>query len=176
MWMDAAELFWQEWVVGYDLDRQLTLALSVNEGRRRLNFDWAARAWEWMSRIPRSLDPADGYAPLAALLALAAAGAAMPFVVRFTRQAARRRRAARGEASSHDASVFYGQMLDSLARRGLVKLTWQTPEEFARSIPDQGIGAAVGEFTKAYYDARYGSLASGATRLGPLLDRIRSLS
>lgn len=175
MWMDAAELFWQEWVVGYDLDRQLTLALTVNEGRRRLNFDWATELWERMVRIPGALSPRTGSAVLGWLLGLAAAVAALPFALRLFRQWARRRRADRGELSSHDASLFYAQMLESLARRGLVKRAGQTPGEFARSIPDSGVAAAVDEFTRAYYGARYGSLTSGATQLGPLLDRIRSL-
>jgi hypothetical protein len=175
MWMDAAELFWQEWVIGYDLDRQLTLALSVNEGRRRLSLDWAARLWERMTRIPKGVNVSQRHDLLAWLLGLAGTAAALPFAVRQARHLARRRRADRGELSGHDATIFYGQMLDSLARRGLVKLAGQTPEEFARSIPETSVGPAVSEFTRAYYDARYGALASGATRLGPLLDKIRSL-
>jgi hypothetical protein len=77
--------------------------------------------------------------------------------------------------SGGDASLFYGQMLDILSRRGLMKMSWQTPAEFAASIPDRQVGEAVFEFTRAYYDARYGALPAGATRLGPLLDRIKTL-
>jgi len=177
MWADAMELFWQEWVVGYDLDRQLTLALSVNEGRRRVGFDWAVRGWERLKEVAGGVSPDDKSSlPWAAGLALlVAACAAAPLLLRQAMQLARRRRASRGEISSHDASVFYGQMLQAVEKRGLVKLGWQTPAEFARSIPDAGVGTAVGEFTQAYYDARYGARAAGATRLGPLLDRIRGL-
>lgn len=176
MWLDAAELFWQEWVVGYDLDRQLTLALRVSESRKGLNFDWAARWWSAVAGAAGKTPPGGGWLPWAAGLALLlAAAAGAPLALRQAGRLALRRRAARGEASRHDASVFYSEMLNAVARRGFVKLTGQTPEEFARSIPDSKVGEAVGEFTRAYYGARFGGSPAGAAQLGPLLDRIKSL-
>lgn len=176
MWMDAAQLLWQDWVVGYDLDRQLSLALSVSESRKRLSFEWPVKAWTDLKSRLASLRVEGRAAPATGIVVLLIATLALlPRLTRWASHIARRRRAARGELSGNDASLFYSQMLEILSRRGLVKMNWQTPAEFARSIPDRRIGDVVDEFTNAYYDARYGALPAGATRLGPLLDRIRSL-
>lgn len=176
MWIDAVELLWQDWVIGYDLDRQLSLALSLSEGRKRLDFAWLGKSWDAAASAVSKLKSTGRAGPwaggLAAILALLLL---LPQMFRWFALWARRRRAARGELSGHDASLFYSQMLEVLSRKGVIKLAWQTPAEFARSIPSENLGSLVSEFTAAYYDARYGARPSGATRLGPLLDRIKSL-
>ena len=35
LFFDAAEQFWQDWVVSYDLDRQIVLASRMDESARR---------------------------------------------------------------------------------------------------------------------------------------------
>ncbi len=176
MWMDAAQLLWQDWVVGYDLDRQLSLALTVSEGRKRFNFQWPTSLWAAAKAELAALRARGRALPaVGGVVFVIALAAAAPRLIRWLSHSARRRRAARGELSGGDASLFYGQMLDILSRRGLMKMSWQTPAEFAASIPDRQVGEAVFEFTRAYYDARYGALPAGATRLGPLLDRIKTL-
>ncbi len=176
IWMDAAQLLWQDWIVGYDLDRQLSLALSVGESRKRFSLRWPTALWDAAKAELATLRTQGRTLPAigASLLALAVL-AASPRLARWASRAARRRRAARGRLSGGDASLFYQQMLEILSRKGLLKMSWQTPAEFAASIPDRQLGDAVFEFTRAYYDARFGALPTGATRLGPLLDRIRSL-
>src|SRR6185369_17080850 len=40
LYMDAAETFWQEWVVTYDIARQGTLAGRMEQGAHRLGIRW----------------------------------------------------------------------------------------------------------------------------------------
>ena len=44
--MDAADVFWQEWILDYDLNHQLTLAAKVDESRRSFFLDRFGRWWK----------------------------------------------------------------------------------------------------------------------------------
>ena len=37
---DAADQFWQDWVLRYDLERQVVLASRMQQSGRQLRFDW----------------------------------------------------------------------------------------------------------------------------------------
>ncbi len=63
MFFDTADQFWQDWVVSYDLERQVVLASRMEESGRKLNFGWLPDLSQWWAR--------------AAALGLRAAGAAM---------------------------------------------------------------------------------------------------
>src|SRR5581483_7612920 len=52
LFFDAAEQFWQDWVVSYDFDRQTALASRMDESARRLNFRMSGG---WMNRAIESL-------------------------------------------------------------------------------------------------------------------------
>src|SRR5207253_2773184 len=53
---DAADTFWQDWVVSYDLGRQLVLADRMEQSSRRFRLDWLdwatvpAMRWESQTR------------------------------------------------------------------------------------------------------------------------------
>ena len=47
---DAADTFWQDWVVSYDLGRQLALADKMEQSSSRFRIDWLNWSGESMSR------------------------------------------------------------------------------------------------------------------------------
>lgn len=175
LWVDAFDTFWQEWVLGYDLDRQLTLAFEVDRGRRRINLRAAEQWWKELAQGARNgQKAASEAAPWAAgvvalgLLVMVAG----PRVVAWRRERERRRRWLRGEGSASDAALLYRKMLAALERRGYQKGAAQTPLEFARSLPEPGLASSVEAFTAAYHALRYGSEAGAAARLAEMLERM----
>jgi hypothetical protein len=54
LYLDAAETFWQQWVVGYDPNHQGTLADRIQQAVRRLGIGWfdslSGTGWQWASR------------------------------------------------------------------------------------------------------------------------------
>lgn len=178
LWADAAAVFWQEWIVGYDLDRQLTLAFEVDQRRRGVSVEWAERlysrlrgawrgdgraaAWQWSPWLLA--------APLALLLILIG-----PWMRARVLGWFRLRRLRQGQPAPDDASLIYRQMLTGLRRRGLVKPDSITPAEFARGLQPEATATAVGEFTELYYALRFGGRRENAARLAALLGRIEQL-
>ncbi len=54
LYLDAAETFWQEWVVSYDISRQGTLADRLEQGARSMGIRWfdslSGLDWNWHLR------------------------------------------------------------------------------------------------------------------------------
>ena len=56
LYADAADTFWQEWVLSYDLGRQLVLADKMEQSSRKFQIDWlrwsgvSAMRWETWTR------------------------------------------------------------------------------------------------------------------------------
>jgi transglutaminase-like putative cysteine protease len=175
LYLDAAETFWQEWVVTYDLARQGTLAYHMELGAQRAGIRWVDTAaavrsgWEryvagWARRY--------GWQALGWAAGLATLGFAAGPLVRLMGMRRRVERVRRGQASTADATLLYQRMLHILQRRGYQKPPWFTPAEFARSLPRTPLGDSVGEFTATYNALRFGGHAETAPRLSILLDRM----
>src|SRR5579884_989081 len=175
-YFDAADTFWQDWVLNYNLDRQILLASRVGESGERLRVSWldpvGASVSRWQLPVSKFAE-ACGVA-LVCLIVLAIAGRRFGNDIRSWLEARRRvRKLSRGQASASDATVLYVRMLKLLKRRGLEKPAWLTPAEFARVIPDPQLSLLVQDFTGAYNDLRFGSDAAGAARM---LNAIEKLS
>ena len=175
LYLDAAQTFWQSWVLGYDVGRQGTLADRMEQGARGLGIRWydaaaaVQRAWRSSTaamtrRVIVSLGAAAG---VALWLWLAA-----PLLIRRWRMRRRVERVRRGQADVGDATILYRKMLHVLKRRGFQKPAWFTPVEFAASLPDGAMATAVAEFTTAYNDLRFGGRTAEAPRLSVLLDEL----
>jgi transglutaminase-like putative cysteine protease len=175
LYLDAAQTFWQEWVMTYDVARQGTLAYRMELGARRMGAGWSARveslrsAWEghaagWARHF--------GWGALAWAVGLAAVGFALGPLVRLMRMRQRVERVRRGQASVADATLLYQRMLHILKRRGYQKPAWFTPAEFAASLPRTPLGDSVGEFTGTYNALRFGGHAEAASQLSILLERM----
>lgn len=175
LYLDAAETFWREWVMTYDVARQGTLAYRMEQGVQRAGIRWFDTAvsvrsgWEryvagWARRF--------GWQALAWAAGLVALGFAAGPLVRLMRMRQRVERVRRGQASVADATLLYQRMLHILKRRGYQKPPWFTPAEFAASLPRTSLGDSVGEFTGTYNALRFGGHAEAAPRLSILLDRM----
>jgi transglutaminase-like putative cysteine protease len=177
LYWDAAEVFWQEWVMSYDLDRQFALAERAGQGSRALSESWA-RTWQGLRR--GLVDVVQRWWRWVA--GILAAGLLL-FRLRhwFRRECAgawtafqHRRRILRGTAMGSDATLLYQKMLATLARRGVEKPGWMTASEFARTIDNAPARTLVSEFTRTYEEARFGGRVGSAPRLVALLEQLRS--
>ena len=175
LYLDAAQTFWGEWVVGYDEGRQGTLSDRMEQGARRMGIRW----YDALAAVQTGWKTYSRTVTRRALVRVAVvAGAVLwvwflgPPLVRLLRARRRVDRVRRGQASVGDATLLYERMLRILKRRGFQKPAWFTPAEFAGSLPPGPVGAAVGEFTAAYNAMRFGGRTSVAPRLSLLLDTL----
>jgi hypothetical protein len=173
LYLDAAETFWQEWVVSYDISRQGTLADRLEQGARSLGIRW----FDSLSGLDRNwhLRVATWFRRYGAGIPIVLAMGALiwvlgPRLVRLLRIRSRVERVRRGQATVGDATLLYERMLDLLKRRGYQKPVWFTPTEFAESLPPGQMGTAVTEFTVQYNALRFGRRTEVAPRLSMLLD------
>src|SRR5262249_33296204 len=123
LYVDAAETFWRQWVVGYDASQQGSLADQMEQGARRVGIRWfdslALLQAGWTSRLNGLWKLAlrwAAFAVLAGVLALFA-----PRWVRHLRMHRRVSAARRGQASVGDATLLYEKMLGVLKRHGYQK-------------------------------------------------------
>ncbi len=174
MYLDAADTFWQDWVVGYSLDQQLSLATQMELSSRRFSLRWVAQLSE---SAAWSVDEAEAllvrYGPAVVVLAVAAMVGLLagPRIGRRLRDAIRVSRVRSGEARISDATLMYSRMLAILRRRGYEKPAWYTAAEFLRTLPDTEQALAT-PFVEAYNELRFGGRLESAARLPVLLDRI----
>ena len=174
LFFDAAEQFWQDWILSYDLERQIGLASRVQQSSRGAKVRWMESAIRWFSIAARS---SAGYAPAAAALMFAAIIAVLvgPGASRWLRGAIRVRRLKRGEGEASDATLLYQRMLALLERRGIQKPPWLTPSEFARVLPATELSPLVDDLTSAYVEFRFGGKREAAPRMVQLLDRLEKM-
>ena len=176
LWADAAETFWQDWVLRYDLGRQLVLAERLEKSSRRFGMewldDWTRIAGQWKTGIS-GWASANAVAIAAFLLVGIAAVLAGPSAWRSLHMLHRVRRVRYGKASVGDATVLYARMLDILRRRGFQKPAWFTPSEFAASLPAE-TAILVKQFTAVYNEFRFGGKLESAPRLTLLLEELET--
>jgi hypothetical protein len=178
LYLDAADTFWQEWVVGYDQDRQLTLAFRVDQSRRR-GVPWLIRTYKRILAI-RLPGVAGAGRPAGLVLALCCVlAAALLFRRRIAGLIARKRGLARRGAGSppavHEATRLYRGVLSALHKRGIEKLPFQTAAEFAACLADGPARPLVAEFTLGYESVRFGCNTEEVALLANLLRRIEAL-
>ncbi len=172
---DAADTFWQEWVLSYDLARQLTLATRMEKSRQRMSFGWlggASGAWrELRANVLASLKT---YAPglVAGILSVILLGFAFPRFWFWWNGREQSRRLQRGEVRSSDATVMYGRALEILKRRGFDKPAWITPMEFAGQMSGANLAGVIARLTTAYNDLRFGGRTEAAPRMMALLGEL----
>ena len=175
-YMDAAETFWQEWVLSYNLDRQLILAAQMEDSSRTLGSRWWDRARSSALDWKEAVGDWGRRFGLLALLVLALAGAAwrgLPRLWTWWKTLERVRQAQRGAARASDATLLYARMLAVLRRQGFEKPAWITPSEFARLLPASETARQVESFTAAYNSLRFGGDRGAAFRMMQALEALQ---
>jgi len=181
LYMDAMASFWREWIVNYDLARQLRLSQDASRGSREL----AARAQSWgrseydkivswarraQDRIGQSTIKWALRAVAVLLLTLLAFSlprlTALVRRLRFARQPRR--------APQMAASIWYERMLRLVRGLGWEKSAAQTPAEFVSTVNDPELQARISDFTEHYEKARFGGVAEEASRLPELYRGIKA--
>ena len=146
--MDALDYFWNRWVVGYDLGRQLELA----------------------RRAGRHLAAPAAHASRARIVSIVVAACLLPLLVLVARRLRRRR--AQAVRDAHDVTRnpvwtaprlgaierLYRRTLGRLARAGWPRHRNETPHEYALRVGGSGLIAADGfsQLTERYTAARFG--------------------
>lgn len=174
LYADAAEVFWQDWVLNYDLDRQLTLANRMEQSSRTLSlkgFDQFGSSlmagWTAAERRVRAY----GTLVAGAIAILALALFFRRPLLEWWRTRQRVQKLRRGDAAASDATLLYLRMLAILRKRGVEKPAWLTPSEFVRVLPGE-TALLVEDLTDAYNDLRFGGDRSAAQRMMQLLERL----
>jgi transglutaminase-like putative cysteine protease len=171
LYLDAIDVFWQEWVVNYDLEHQLALVERMGRGRRGSPFEW----FEGWSRVRDSvsIDWRRG-SPLIALLAFSIlAHRFSPRIASWRRRRRSDRLLRSGQASPSDATLLYLRLLKALHHRGIDKPPWMTPAEFARHVPSD-FSRIVTEATASYLAFRFGKRSESAPGLLALVEDLEA--
>ena len=175
---DAAEMFWQDWVLNYNLDRQLQLATRMGESSRHVGLNWFDGIGP---AFTRSRDAVLDFGKRYGLLLLGVAGFAL-LLQQFGHSGwrwwnARQRvlKVQRGEAEASDATLLYQRMLKVLRRRGIEKPVWLTPFEFAHVLQEPELSLLVEDLTAAYNELRFGGNAEAAGRIVGLLEELEAV-
>lgn len=172
---DAMEVFWSDWIISYDLERQIVLAARMQRTSRGAGSHWldklaSGASWfqeDFLRRLKKQA------IPLAVIVITSIlAGYFGPRLWREARGRWRMQRIRSSTASAHDATVLYERMLALLRKRGIEKPVWLTPGEFAGIISDPGVASLVVEFTEAYLELRYGGNREAAPRMFSLIARL----
>jgi transglutaminase-like putative cysteine protease len=175
MYFDAADQFWQEWVLSYDMQRQYSLAARMQESGRSIHAPWIPSFTAWGKLVSRL--SGTGARTVIAILGVAILTIFLwPNLKGRWRHRAGVLRAQRGEGDASDATMLYQRMLALLERRGLHKESWQTPAEFAQALPASSeLSLLVEDLTTAYNEFRFGRHPSVAPRMIRLLGRLEGL-
>ena len=181
LYVDAMASFWRDWIVSYDSSHQYVLGQAAISGTRGLwegirtrardryesMLKWAGHSQDRLERAPGRWT-AVGLAITMFLLLLANLG----WVIRWLRE--KRLRAYPERSPAQAAAMWYERMARSLARKGMLKSSSQTPQEFVRKIDDARLREPVAHFTEVYESARFGNSADDARRLPKLYEEVDS--
>jgi protein-glutamine gamma-glutamyltransferase len=174
-YLDAADTFWQDWVLNYNLDRQVQLASRVGETGERIRSSWFENIGRTLAKWKTGL--VRFFETYGVILVCCVVGVVL--IWRFGKDfrawfvaRGRVRKVSRGEARASDATLLYSRMLKLLKNRGIEKPAWLTPLEFARVIPEQELSLLVQDFTDAYNQLRFGGGIEAAPRMMRIIDRL----
>jgi transglutaminase-like putative cysteine protease len=171
MYLDAAEVFWQDWVMSYDLERQVLLADRMGRTGRWFDPEPARWASAWRE-LRAGIDPWLLMALAAAVCGVAVAWKTSPKWLAWWRWRRRVKRVEMGEAEVSDATLLYLRMLELLRARGLERPAWMTPREFAMSPAVWERAPIAREITDAYQQLRFGGRLDAAARLADLVGQL----
>lgn len=179
LYLDAAQEFWREWIINYDFGHQRSLTISTVTKAQRSVYDvrrWVRIRYYALLRRARKINDSVSHSPQRWIAFFVMAGVTVfllwnfKAMVRALRDRAVLRRPSKSPQTA--ASIWYGKMLKSVARKGYVKSPQQTPTEFVSVIPEPALRDAVSKFTDRYERARFGDSGPDAEQLPELFEEI----
>jgi hypothetical protein len=153
-YVEALELVWFQYVVGYDKQEQRSLATSLHN---RV-FDYGRFASSFLTTV-RSYLTTTTLSVAVAVLGVALLMLTLIFGQRFWRFGWRRSAVASGEDGTYSSVEFYERLVSAMQQRGLAREKHLTPLEFANTL---GPGPAT-MITRAYNRVRFGGQRLTAT-------------
>ncbi len=178
-YIDAANLFWGEWVIDYDFGHQVGLARTIEQESHQFQQDFQHRIQRLQRQTIRVAFAMEGWLMSHKLLvfifmviilaALITEGKTVSVAeLRFLWAW----RFHQGELAlgPREAALTYQRFLTILKKRGYKKSPSQTPREFALSFVGSQLNAGVQEFTRLYNAFRFGRHTVSLVRLRELLD------
>ncbi|HET7114601.1 MAG TPA: DUF3488 and transglutaminase-like domain-containing protein, partial [Pyrinomonadaceae bacterium] len=146
-YVEALELVWFQYVVGYDKQEQRSLATSLHN---RV-FDYGRFASSLLTTV-RSYLTTTTLSVAVAVLGVVLLILTLIFGQRFWRFGWRRSAVASGEDGTYSSVEFYERLVSAMQQRGLAREKHLTPLEFANTL---GPGPAT-MITRAYNRVRFG--------------------
>ena len=153
-YVEALELLWFQYVVGYDKQEQRTLASSIHN---RV-FDYGKTASNLLTTV-RSYLTSGTLSIVVAALGVVLLVLTIIFGRRFWRFGWRRQAVVVGPDETYSSIEFYKRLLNAMEQRGLSREKHLTPLEFANTL-DQGPAMMI---TRAYNRVRFGGQRLTAT-------------
>lgn len=176
-YFDALEIFWQDWVLSYNLEQQAQLANRVDQSRRSINLAWLTSAFDRVTGSVQKVKIEDSRLPviLVVWIALTIAGwRLLPVLTRWWALRQQQLRVSAGRVRARDATILYQRMLAALQRRGYAKPPWVTPREFVGHLSQTPFRPTAAEITDAYYLVRFGQDHGAAARMLELIQELES--
>jgi len=180
-YVDAAALFWNEWIINYDFGHQVQLAREVEQESHDFQQAFRSRAERLKRQGIRAAYRIEGWlmshkllvlvimlAILAGLIVTDKSGWLTEVRFLLAWKFARRDMA----LSRREATLTYQRLLKTLQKKGYRKTPSQTPREFALSFLGTRWGLGVQEFTQLYNLLRFGQASVPLARLRRIIDEI----
>src|SRR5215470_10538253 len=173
---EAMEMFWLEHVIGFDTNKQFSIAGAAHRWVSTLfssyKWDMSSEWIDWISKVARQIDSQKDRgaarggrqsesqlsSPGAHTLAIALSALALTVAATFSwrRYGRSWRRNARHDGAA-SAAAFYQEMLRALEHAGHKRAHHQTPAEYAEQLRMP----AVSEITAIYQQVRFGDRILG---------------
>ncbi len=180
-YLDAAGLFWNEWIINYDFAHQVQLVRVVEQDSRRVQYQVRQRFQHFQHQAIRLAYRIEGWLMihklLVLLLMLAVLGTLVAAEKGFSLSEIRFLWAWKFgkqdlKLGPREATLTYHRFLKVLTKKGFRKLPSQTPQEFALSFAGSRLSAVALEFTRLYNALRFGQSPVSLARLRGLLEDI----
>ena len=181
-YVDAASLFWSEWIINYDFAHQVQLAQTVERDSRQLQRNFRQRIRHLRLQVIRLAYRTEAWLMshklLVLLLMLGILGVLIvsekaDSIAEIRFLLAWKFRAADKPLGPREATLSYNRFLKTLRKKGYRKPPSQTPREFAYSFVSTRLSWPVLEFTRLYNALRFGQAKVPLGHLRKLIEDIR---
>jgi hypothetical protein len=180
-YVDAAALFWNEWIINYDFGHQVQLARQIEQDSHEFQQAFRSRAERLKRQGIRAAYRVEGWLMSHKLLVLVIMLGILAGLIVTDRSGwlvevrflLAWKLARRGTAlSRREATLTYQRLLKALQKKGYRKKPSQTPREFALSFLGTRLWPGVAEFTQLYNVLRFGQASVPLARLRRIIEEI----